>query len=196
MARTDKAIAKPTPSSGCLRKLILLCQTPEERDVLVRFVPAVRKPCPTIDLIPEFRVIDRDIERVEPTDDFLHQRAHLVIVEVEGIIPRYLPPIGINDANIGIVTGMVDRDDAGVRVSRPVLWTHIIASVLAIMAAMRFSSSRSIGPLYRQIIPVVGPFSTELDESLVDQLNLPVSRYTSSGRTNCPVTLPDGVACI
>lgn len=32
--------------------------------------------------------------------------------------------------------------------------------------------------------------------SLVDQLNLPVSGYTSSGRTDRPETLPDGVARI
>jgi hypothetical protein len=71
---------------------IFLRQKPEERDVLLRLVPKVCKPCPATDPIVEFRIIDRDIERVDPVHDFLHQRAHLIPVEVSEVIPRNLAP--------------------------------------------------------------------------------------------------------
>ena len=48
----------------------------------------------------------------DPVHDLAHQVPHLTIVEMGDIIPRNLAPIGINDANIRIVTGMGDRADA------------------------------------------------------------------------------------
>ena len=55
---------------------------------------------PAVDFTPEFLIIDRNIECVEPIDDFLHQRPQLIVVKVVDIIPRNLAPVGIDDADI------------------------------------------------------------------------------------------------
>jgi transposase len=94
-------------------------QSLKERDVLVGLGPAIGDPGPAIDLIPEFLIIDRDVERVEAVDDLLHQRAHLVIVEVGDIIPCNLAPVGIDDADVGIIPGMRDRDYSGMQSFKP-----------------------------------------------------------------------------
>lgn len=91
---------------------IFLRQKPEERDALLRLVPKVCKPCPATDLIVEFRIIDRDIERVDPVHDFLHQRSHIIPAEVSDVIPRNLAPIDIDEANVGIVTRVGNRSCA------------------------------------------------------------------------------------
>jgi hypothetical protein len=127
----------------------------------------------------------------------LHQPAHLVVVEVRDIIPRYLAPVAINDATTRIVAGR---------------------------AEMRFSLSRFIGTPERQITPKVDPNQfcfrdtqsgqcacqsidlwglrrrpvaaapPESRISLMEQFDLPMSGYASGGPADRPEALPDDIA--
>lgn len=117
----------------------------EESDIFVRLIPPFCNPSPAIDPLAEIGIVDGNMEGVKPVHDLAHQVTHLIVVEVGGIIPCNLAPIAINNSNIGIVPDMGDWDYA--RMEGFEAGVHIIASVLAIMAAMRFSSAAFIGQL-------------------------------------------------
>lgn len=60
----------------------LVFDRPQKLAIQLRFIPLSRNRHPFFRLCKKIRIIAANVKRVEPINDFAHERAHLIIVEV------------------------------------------------------------------------------------------------------------------